>query len=156
MTRHVYIDAYNVLHKIPHLARLLRSNADAARRGLVEIVSAHRVPGATMHVVFDAFGEPIGGGAGVTVVFAMTRTADGWIRMRIENDPAPRASLVVSSDHEVLAHAAAMGAATLSSERFLGSRATGAAPSGEEAKRRGRLPQSEIDEWMSLFTRGEE
>ncbi len=156
MTRHIYIDAYNVLHKIPHLSRLLRSNADAARRGLVEILSAHRMSGATMHVVFDAYGEPIRGGAGVSVVYAMTRTADAWIRLRIENDPAPRASLVVSSDHEVLAHAAAMGAATLSSERFLGSRTASAATTGEEAKRRGRLPQSEVDEWLTLFNGREE
>jgi predicted RNA-binding protein with PIN domain len=151
--RHVYIDAYNVLHKIPQLSRLLKSNAEAARQSLVAMLAARHEHASTMHVVFDSYGAPIAGPRGVKVVFAMTRTADAWIRMQIEKESHPRSVLVVSSDHEVCAHAAAMGAEVRRAEEYMGAGPTGNASGNGEEKESRTLSKSEIDEWMALFQR---
>ena len=151
--RIVYIDAYNVLHKVPRLSRLLASNADAARRGLVTMLSSRREHATVMHIVFDSCGEPINDVRDVTVVFSMSRSADAWIRMRVEQERNPRAVLVVSSDREVISHAAAMGAAVRTAEEFLGNdlRALSRAEVPEKETR--PLSKGEINEWMALFQR---
>jgi predicted RNA-binding protein with PIN domain len=150
--RLVYIDAYNVLHKVPQLSRLLKANADAARRSLVTMLASRRHHASKMQIVFDSYGEPITGLRGIKVVFAMTRTADAWIRMQLEKETNPRSVLVVSSDHEVCSHAAAMGADVQRAEEYLGAALTSASSSSDEEKKETRtLSKGEIDEWVALF-----
>jgi predicted RNA-binding protein with PIN domain len=151
--RHVYIDAYNVLHKIPQLSRLLKSNAEAARQSLVSVLASRHEHASTMHVVFDSYGAPITGPRGVKVVFAMTRSADAWIRMQVEKEGNPRSLLVVSSDAEVRGHAAAMGADVRSAEEFLGNAAAAAAPGDAPEKETRPLSKREVEEWAALFRR---
>ncbi|MFZ1730756.1 MAG: NYN domain-containing protein [Bacteroidota bacterium] len=117
--KRTYIDGYNLLHKISRLERMMKSNADAARRGLVEFVRKRMSGKGKIVLVFDGHGEVIGAGASISVVFSLTRTADDWIRHNLEQDRHPRMALVVSSDNEVRAHAAACGAALLSAQEFI-------------------------------------
>ena len=51
--KRTYIDGYNVLRKISRLERMMRSNADAARRGLVASVQKRSRSLGHVFVVFD-------------------------------------------------------------------------------------------------------
>ncbi|MFA6233568.1 MAG: NYN domain-containing protein, partial [Bacteroidota bacterium] len=117
--KRTYIDGYNLLHKISRLERLMKSNADAARRGLVEFVRKRVRGKGHVVLVFDGHGEVIGAGSSISVVFSLTRTADDWIRHNLEQDQHPRMTMVVSSDNEVRAHAVACGAAVRSAQEFI-------------------------------------
>jgi len=153
--RKTYIDGYNVLRKISRYARLLKSNADAARRGFVEFVRSHPQARGSVTIVFDGFGEAISAGKQLTVVFANTRTADTRIRLELEQQNQRSSIRVISSDREVQDHARAFGAQILSSEDFLRESTSGASEkSGTGKQDQHELSQQEIQMWMNLFKTG--
>jgi predicted RNA-binding protein with PIN domain len=174
--RVTYIDAYNVMHRMPRLRRLLKSDADAARRSFVEHVRTHPAAHGTVVVVFDGHGEAITSGRGMRVVFSLTRTADSWIRAALEADAQRPGARVVSSDGDVCAHARACGADIMDADAFLadtgaagsagtsvrtdgrraaaaaqGTDRTGSGASTGDEKRSTPLSASEIEEWKRLF-----
>lgn len=146
-----YIDGYNVLRKISRLERLMQSNADAARRGLVELVRRRARSLGHVVVVFDGHGDAIGAGAHVSVVYALTRTADSWIRMNLEQERQPRMCLVVSSDNEVRAHAAACGADLRSSQEFIAGKKREKHDSLEMQLKTHQVTESEVRWWLRAF-----
>jgi predicted RNA-binding protein with PIN domain len=149
--KRTYIDGYNVLHKLSRLVRMMKSNPDAARRGLVEFVRKRMRGKGQVVIVFDGHGEVISGGGSITVVYSLTRTADDWIRFTLEHDLHPRMSLVVSSDNEVRAHAAICGAQLLSAQEFI-AQETREQPDRVEMHLKNRsLSEGEIRMWMEEF-----
>ncbi len=146
-----YIDGYNVLRKISRLERLMQSSADAARRGLVELVRRRARSLGHVVVVFDGHGDAIGAGARVSVVYSLTRTADSWIRMHLEQERHPRMCLVVSSDNEVRAHAAACGADLRSAQEFIADRKGEKHDSLEMQLKTHPVTESEVQWWLRAF-----
>jgi predicted RNA-binding protein with PIN domain len=151
--KRTYIDGYNVLRKIARLDRLLAASGDAARRGLVEFVRRRSRSLGHVTIVFDGHGETIGG-ARMTVVYSLARTADAWIRDALERDPRARAALVVSSDNEVRAHAAACGAALLTAQEFIAPRRGRSGDPVEEKLKTHTLSAWEIEHWRRTFEEG--
>jgi predicted RNA-binding protein with PIN domain len=149
--KRTYIDGYNLLHKISRLERMMKSNADAARRGLVEFVRKRSHGKGQILLVFDGHGEVINAGNSISVVFSLTRTADGWIRVNLEQDRQPRMTLVVSSDNEVRAHAGACGAALLSAQEFIREEKSEKPDMGEMHLKNRTLSESEIKFWLDEF-----
>ncbi|MCB2205974.1 NYN domain-containing protein [bacterium] len=151
-----YIDGYNVLRKISRLERLMQSNADAARRGFVEFVRRRaRSLGHTV-IVFDGHGDVIGGGARISVVYSLTRTADSWIRMSLEKEHHPRMCLVISSDNEVRAHALACGAEVLGAQEFITQKKKEKQDTVEMRLKTQAVSEHEIRFWMREFERDSE
>jgi predicted RNA-binding protein with PIN domain len=152
--KRTYIDGYNVLHKFSRLERIMKSNPDAARRGLVEFIRKRMRGKGHVIVVFDGHGETIGGGSSVSVVYSLTRTADDWIRFQLEQDPRPRMALVVSSDNEVRAHAAVCGADLMSAQEFISDRKQERSDFVEMHLKNRVVTQSEVQYWLKEFERG--
>ena len=150
----MYIDGYNVLRKIPRFEKLLRSDGDAARRRFVEFVAAHDAVRkyAATYIVFDGHGEPISSGIRIRVIFANTRTADSWIKLKIEGEKNTRNTLVVSSDHEVQNNARACGASILRAEDFLNSRQDRESHDNEESYKEQNVSPDEIQFWLDEFS----
>ncbi|MBE0643018.1 MAG: NYN domain-containing protein [Bacteroidetes bacterium] len=152
--KRTYVDGYNLLHKISRLERLMKSNPDAARRGLVEFVRKRMRGKGQMIVVFDGHGEVIGAGTAISVVFSLTRTADDWIRFNLEQDRQPRMALVVSSDNEVRAHAAVCGAHLMSAQEFISDQKREKSDMVEMHLKNRPLTDSEIQYWLDQFEKG--
>ncbi len=152
MIRNIYIDGYNVMHKVPRYSKLMKSDSDAARRGFVESLRGRIPGGAQAVVVFDGAGEHIASDGRISVRFSLTRSADSWIRKAVESETHPARVLVVSSDHEVQNHARACGAQVQRAEDFLNSREPGKPQ--EEKPSAGTLSDREVSEWMKLFAAG--
>ncbi|MBR9974968.1 MAG: NYN domain-containing protein [Bacteroidetes bacterium] len=149
--KRTYIDGYNVLLKISRLQRLMKSNSDAARRGLVEFVRRRNRDKGHVVIVFDGHGDTVGGGSALTVVFSLTRTADDWIRYQLEQDSHPRMCLVVSSDNEVRAHAASCGARLLSAQEFITDRSSEKSDAVEMHLKTRAVSDSEVRYWLREF-----
>ncbi|MDX9758343.1 MAG: NYN domain-containing protein [Bacteroidota bacterium] len=151
--KRTYIDGYNVLHKFSRLTRMMKSNPDAARRGLIEFVRKKTRGKGHVTVVFDGHGDAIGGGTAITVVYSLARTADDWIRFQLERDPFPRMALVVSSDNEVRAHAAICGAHLLSAQEFIDDAKNERADLVEQHLKNRPVSESEVRFWLAEFER---
>jgi len=149
-----YIDGYNVLRKITRLERMMQSDADAARRAFVEFVRKRSRDKGHVVIVFDGHGEVIGGGHRMSIVFSLTRTADAWIRMSLEQDRHPRMVLVVSSDNEVRAHAAACGADIVSAQEFITDRKESREDLVEMKLKNRAVSQHEVEFWLREFGEG--
>ncbi|MBN1447198.1 MAG: NYN domain-containing protein [Bacteroidetes bacterium] len=154
--KRTYIDGYNVLRKIVRLERMMQSNADAARRSFVEFVRRRARGKGHIIIVFDGHGDAIGGGSGISVVFSLTRTADAWIRMTLENDRHPRMVLVVSSDNEVRAHAAACGAGLFGAQEFIADRREEMDDAAEMKLKNHPVSPGEVEFWLRQFKSGDE
>lgn len=151
--KQTYIDGYNVLRKISRLERLMKSNADAARRGLVEFVRKRARGKGHITIVFDGHGDVIGAGSSIAVIFSLTRTADDWIRMHLEQNRQPRMALVVSSDNEVRGHALECGAEVMSAQEFIADRRTEKEDHAEMYLKTRPVPDSEVRFWLNEFDR---
>jgi predicted RNA-binding protein with PIN domain len=147
----VFIDGYNLLHKVQGLGKLLKSHSDAARRGLVDLVCGRAMKGAVTWIVFDGVGEQISAAAGYHVVYSGSRSADEWIRVRLEREIQPRQALVVTSDAEVARHAKSLGARVEDADAYLGRESSGIAQSTSAEKPGDVLSDSERRLWLKLF-----
>ena len=87
----------------------------------------------------------------MSVVYSLTRTADSWIRSALERDPFPRMTLVVSSDNEVRAHAAACGASLMSSQEFISQQRKEPEDAGEMEMKTRELSDYEVRRWLDEF-----
>ena len=118
------IDGYNLLHKVPKLARMLGKNIQSSRHQLVRMVeeTAHNMARQTT-VVFD--GRAAGSDAALSskyleVFFSPSNlSADSIIERLVCKFPAPGKILVVTSDHAEHNTVSSAGAQTMSSEEFM-------------------------------------
>lgn len=140
--------------KDERLTKMMRNNRDAARRSLVELVRTLLPYGKTATIVFDGHGEDIRGKDRVNVYFSLTRSADSMIGVLVGRRRDAEKTAVVSSDHEVMNQAAALGAIPIRSEDFLSRADSGKSPGRIEKPDPKDLGQDEIDEWLDIFQGG--
>ena len=118
------IDGYNLLHKVPELARMLGTDIQSARHRLVRRVeeTAHNMARQTT-IVFD--GREAGSDAALSskyleVFFSPSNlSADSVIERLVYKIPNPEKTLVVTSDHAEHDTVSSAGAHTMSSEEFM-------------------------------------
>ncbi len=117
------IDGYNLLHKIPELARLLETDIGSARHRLVRRIEATALAMARQTtIVFDGRGagtDPALTSRHLEVYFSPANlSADSVIERLVCRFPAPGKILVVTSDHAEHDTVSGAGAQTMSSEEF--------------------------------------
>lgn len=118
------IDGYNLLHKVPELARMLGTDIQGARHRLVRRVgeTAHNMARQTT-IVFD--GREAGSDVALSskyleVFFSPGNlSADTVIERLVCKCPNPGKTLVVTSDHAEHDTVSSAGAYTMSSEEFM-------------------------------------
>ena len=158
------IDGYNLLHVTDIFGGAgPGSDLHRTRLALLDFVAAalnERERVATT-IVFDAAGAPPGLPRtlvhdGMTIHFARRHSeADAMIEELLEQCTAPRALVVVSSDHRVQRAARHRGAAFVDSSQWYGelleSRRQHSADSGPSAKPSADLPPEDLDYWLREF-----
>ncbi len=123
MALHIIVDGYNFIRNSPALEELERQDIQLGRKTLVEILAAYKkVKHHKITVVFDGADAPIFSQSqdrvkGITVRFSRAgETADDVIKRMAAHDREK--ALIVSSDREIVATAAACLAATISTVEF--------------------------------------
>lgn len=153
------IDGYNLLHRLPGLARLVETDIEGARDRLVRMLAAFRArKRIRVTVVFD--GRMSAGGPatdhtlGVEKVFAGPLSADERIVQMIRRSRQPRAWVVVSSDRWVKENASDHGARTISSERFAELVTAAPTPSTMSVDGKPEMSQQDVAQWEEYFRSG--
>lgn len=122
-SRHLLIDAYNVIHRWPELRRALRSGSGLARDALAAAVQVlHDHERVRVTLVFDGQGTEIqverpGEQLTFSCVYSpATMSADDIIERLIGNAPDPENHVVVTQDLAERHTIEALGASALSPE----------------------------------------
>jgi predicted RNA-binding protein with PIN domain len=157
----IVVDGYNLIHAMPELARLVASDLERARDGLVGKLAVYR---SSRHVrvtvVFDGRGtaapqtRPPGG---VEVVFSrVPQNADAKIENMLALEKSPKSWTVVTSDNSIVRFARDYGAKTIPSVEFaakLGPATPNLGPN-HPAQRDAPLTPTEVAEWEEFFRKG--
>jgi uncharacterized protein len=123
MSVHIIIDGYNLIRQSPALSRVDREDIEAGRDMLLRDLAAYRrIKRHPITVVFDGGNAPpfsrdrdrVGG---IEIRYSRRGELADTVIMRMAAREREKA-LVVSSDREVVAFAAARGCATLGSRDF--------------------------------------
>ncbi|NQU74469.1 MAG: NYN domain-containing protein [Candidatus Omnitrophica bacterium] len=105
--RTLIIDGYNVIHKIPQIEDLLDESLEAARIGLIRLLSEFkdsRKDVEHIYVVFDGkaemFDEEVPVGPAITAIYTHSKkSADNKILELIKNSDKPNVITVISDDN---------------------------------------------------------
>jgi predicted RNA-binding protein with PIN domain len=144
MSLHYILDGYNVIKRIPELARLdLRSG----RAALYHLIQSRSLQGSLRNkltIVFDGK-EGIGSGnegSGAKVIFSKGRSADEEIKEIIALAPRPATIVLVSDDRQLQLDCRALGAKRMTVGEFMG-RAGGKARARPPAESTSLSPSEE-------------
>ncbi len=104
MSKKWLIDAYNLMHKIPVIARSLPGNPFEARRYLVDALSVFCLnENRTAHLVFDgAAGSENIKRKALSVSYSHNKKADDLIISLLSKKDASKKWIVVTDDNEIL------------------------------------------------------
>lgn len=122
-----YIDGYNVIHHSTALSVRARDDFEGARDALIEKVSRFSIgSGAKSIIVFDGRGHAPGDAGleprapNLEVRFSPRgKTADAVIERMVYAAPNRRHIIVVTADHGIRNLCSALGALTMSPDKFL-------------------------------------
>ena len=157
----IVVDGYNLIHAMPELARLVASDLEQARDGLVAKLAVYRSNRSVrVTVVFDgrgSAGQQTRPPGGVEVVFSRApQTADTKIKNMLALEKSPRSWTVVTSDNSIVRFARDYGAKTIPSAEFgvkLGPAIPKLGPSRPAAQDTPMSP-AEVAEWEEFFSKG--
>ena len=146
----ILIDGHNLIGRLPTIS--LQDPDDEEK--LVRLLRSYRArTGKSLSVVFDpgaTFSLPqTQRGGGVEVVFAAYSSADAVIARRVRHSRNPPEWLVVTSDAELAATVARLGARVQSSEEFAAELA--AQPDTGSERADVSLSPDEVEAWLNLF-----
>ena len=152
------VDGYNLIHKMPELARLVGTDLERARDSLVSSLAVYRSQrNVKVTVVFDGRGMPADNRrqpGGVEVVFSRApQTADQKIKTLISLERSPRSWTVVTSDNSIVIYARDYGAKTVRSEDFAAELGKPVRPMASRggADDKPEMTKAEIAEWEEFF-----
>jgi predicted RNA-binding protein with PIN domain len=156
----VVVDGYNLIHKIPELARMVGTDLERARDALVSSLAVYRSRrNVRVTVVFDGRGMPAHNRrypGGIEVVFSRApQTADQKIKMLISLEKSPRSWTVVTSDNSIAIYARDYGAKTIRSEDFAVELGRPARPMSSRGGTddKPEMTGAEVAEWEEFFRR---
>ncbi|HTW91180.1 MAG TPA: NYN domain-containing protein [bacterium] len=160
----IVIDGYNLIHAMPELARLVDSDLERARDGLVSKLAVYRSRrNVRVTVVFDGRGaggpqtQPPGG---VEVVFSRApQNADAKIKNMLALEKSPKSWTVVTSDNSIIIFARDYRAKTIPSAEFAAQlgpirRSPSAGRSQPRIDQEAPLSPTEVLEWEEFFRKG--
>ena len=157
----VVVDGYNLIHAMPELARLVGSDLERARDGLVAKLAVYRSGrGMRITVVFDGRGtgapqtRPPGG---IEVVFSRApQNADAKIKTMLSLEKGPKSWTVVTSDNSIVLFARDFGAKTIPSAEFAARLGPTIPKLGPNRPVQKDTPMSaaEVAEWEEFFRKG--
>jgi len=149
----IFVDAYNLMHKVPELKVLLKQNQDICVDTMVAKLQGHFMgSGRKVILVFDGHGQNRHL-KNIEVKFSSTDithnygNADKMIKAMIDHFRNKRLLKVVSSDNEISWYARECGAKIQSSKSFWGEL--------KDKKHKQQLATRDIDEKPQVVTRGE-
>lgn len=148
------IDGHNLIGQMPTIR--LDDPDDEAKLVMVLQRFAMRRQ-VSVSVVFDRghYGRQTLGGSGVNVRFARSPSdADAMITSFLNHVSRPAEWVLVSSDREIVAVAAAVGARVITSHEFAGILVEMDAPrpfDSERAQAHAHVRPEQVDEWLDLF-----
>ncbi len=146
-----YIDAYNVMHKIPSLSTVMKNNIDIARRNIIEQIAMWTPKASKSVIVFDGASDTVLSQTKQRkIVFSKSISADQYIRHELEKLGSTRTVCVVSSDHEVRNHAKAIGAQIVSAEEFI-TQIQPREKNIDEDHKEQHVSKKEVEMWMKIF-----
>ena len=155
------VDGYNLIHAMPELARLVNSDLERAREGLVSKLAVYRSGrNVRVTIVFDGQsmaaqqGRPPGG---IEVVFSRApQNADAKIKNMLVLEKSPKSWTVVTSDNSIVLYARDFGAKTMPSAEFaakLGPAIPKLGPN-RPLEQEAPLSPTEVLEWEEYFRKG--
>jgi len=157
----VVVDGYNLIHAMPELARLVGSDLERARDGLVSKLAVYRSGrGVRVTVVFDGRGvaaqqtRPPGG---IEVIFSRApQTADAKIKTMLSLEKSPKSWTVVTSDNSIVLFARDFGAKTIPSAEFAAKLGPTIPKLGPNRPVQSDAPMSsaQVAEWEEYFRKG--
>jgi len=152
-----WVDAFNVIHKMPDLAHLAAEDNEACRRLFLSLLAPLVFKsGERWTVVFDAPRSGRSSAPGpITVIYAPH--ADTWIVNQLENERHADAITVVSSDEKDIGRRArALGATVVPSSALVRALRGGnaPAPTPDESEKPESVSADEVDYWLDAFGGG--
>ncbi len=159
MKRITIIDGYNLIFQIPELRRLIERDLESARERFLDSLSFYAIKKqADYTVVFDGDGQDrleTRRRQGVRVLFSKPPLkADPVIKRMLSEKKSDEDMVVVTSDVEISNYARICGVKVEMSQKF--AKDMTAEPESEvEKKFDHRLSESEMEEWMALFRKGD-
>lgn len=120
---HIVVDGYNLIRQSPHLSALDRRDLQAGREALVDALAAYKkTKPLPITVIFDGRDAPPGMPRrerlkGIDLRYSQPGESADTVIKRMAAGQREKL-MVVSSDNEVAAYAAAKGAAVISSAEF--------------------------------------
>lgn len=120
MSKKWLIDAYNLMHKIPPISRLLRRDSFKAREYLVDAISTLCISkNKTAHLIFDGPPGPRSEKrTKVSTAYSHNQKADDLIIRLISKKDAAKKWIVVTDDNEILQKARYFQVEYLSATEF--------------------------------------
>lgn len=157
----IVVDGYNLIHAMPELARMVGSDLERARDGLVAKLAIYRSGrGVRVTVVFDgrgSAGQQTRPPGGIEVVFSRApQTADAKIKNMLALEKSPKSWTVVTSDNSIVRYVRDYGAKTIPSAEFaarLGPAIPKLGPNRPAAQDTPMSP-AEVAEWEEFFRKG--
>jgi predicted RNA-binding protein with PIN domain len=150
-----WVDAFNVIHRLPELTPLLAENNEACRQAFLAMLAPLvYASGERWTVVFDAPRPGRASAPGpIDVVYA--RSADAWIVDGLERAMHADAITVVSSDEKDIGRRArALGATVMSAATLARILRGEAEPELLEAEKPDQVSEAEVDYWLDAFGGG--
>ncbi len=156
--RKYLIDGNNIIHADKNLKSLFEKDKLLARDTLISLVNDFMLNSKNEAIIFfDGF-EYVKSysrvGKNVFVKFAKNHPADKAIRITIDNEKNKKILIVVSSDYEIQNYARINLAQVQSAEIFL--KSISKSKKTNNPKFDGKIPNSEIREWIEIFEKGKE
>jgi len=157
----IVIDGYNLIYAMPELARLVNSDLELARDGLVSKLAVYRSGrGVRVTVVFDGQSMAVQQGrppGGIEVVFSRApQNADAKIKNMLALEKSPKSWTIVTSDNSIVLYARDYGAKTIPSAEFAAKLGPGVPKLGPNRPPAQDAPMSaaEVSEWEEYFRQG--
>ncbi len=155
-SRHIIVDAYNMIHRVRDLRTILQQNLEQSRIALVNRLAVYkRQKRVRVTAVFDGASVGLRSTArksGIEIIFSSSpQDADTLIKNLVLKSPHRASVLVVSSDRSVADYARSMGAESMKSEQFFNRFLRLQSPHPIEEKYDQHLSEKDVQEWLDLF-----
>lgn len=159
MRKHYIVDAYNLMFKSPDIRPRIETDLEGARDMLLnQLASFAMAGGRKVTVVFDGkgMGSTTSGRAGVRIVYSRSgENADMCIKRLVDVTQRPNPNVVVTSDREIQVFVKHCGAAFVSSDEFLSELNRRQQNKTDITDKFDRdLRPDEVEEWMTIFSKG--
>ncbi|MCK5147685.1 NYN domain-containing protein [bacterium] len=159
MGRLYIVDAYNLMHQMPSIKKMMDSDLQRSRELLINMLSSfvgkRRIK---LTLVFDGvggIGHPTTPASGMKIIFSRNgEKADPLIKRLVDRLDQPRLCTVVTSDNEIVRYVRQYGCKIISSNIFFGQlHATQADTTNDPgADEKPVIDKNDVNDLLTMFT----